>query len=396
MIVQQRKGKRWLTVGKGSEGERGVALVSVVPDPAASSRYRVRLGSWRGVAGRILGEGKVELRPSDFDLMARLTSPAASSDLVIDGTGSRFFSANYPWPAVLGDRDRVLLRLDDAGSPSLAADGQTWSFEQSWRHSDFDYGNYVQVTGRINYQGPGGPTPAPTDRTQSIGPALAADGRWVVFETISMSPSAFTGLTAVQLDTREVRQLPTTAVGRLSISGDGSLVAFSSASTTLVPGDTNIIEDLFVWRPATGEVTRVATDVGPVDPDIAANGSRLVFATDRPGLAPGDTDDSSDVFVVDLATNVLTQITTGDLTDSRHPSISADGTAIAFIGADGSPGPGDVYRWTPAGLTRITDDAATGPAGAYAADISDDGNHIGFVWGHEEGSADVIVWDRPT
>lgn len=394
VTVQQRRGERWVTVGEGREGERGRTLVNVVPRTGADDRYRVRLGSWHGVAPRLLGEVTVKLAASDFTLINRLRGPAASSVVSVDAVGTRFAWGTVTsfYGVVLNGRSGQLGRIEDAASPSLSADGATLGMTRYYRFSDFDANNFVSVSGPPNYVGPGAPTPNGPSLDSSSDADVSADGQWVVHRAASRSPTGFNGLTVVRLATKEQRQLSTSS-GYPSISGDGSIVVFTSSNNALVPGDTSTVDDLFAWRPATGQLTRLVAGVGPGPVDLSADGSRVAFSTAHP-LVPEDSDEVADVYAVDVATGALTLVTGQITAPCFDPSISSDGSAIAYIGA-GRGGPGDVHRWTPTGTTQVTDLAQSSPVGAYAVDISDDGNHIGFVWGHEDSTADLVVWDRP-
>ncbi len=131
------------------------------------------------------------------------------------------------------------------------------------------------------------------------------------------------------------------------ISGDGSTVAFSSAATTLVPDDTNGVRDLFVVTLATGEVERVsvASDGTEANFDstfsaLSQDGSVVAFQSGASNLVPSDTNgmvralDGFDVFVRDRAAGrterVSVSSTGAELGESMSPSISADGRYVAF------------------------------------------------------------------
>jgi Tol biopolymer transport system component len=127
-----------------------------------------------------------------------------------------------------------------------------------------------------------------------------------------------------------------------SISGDGSTVAFDSLATNLVPGDTNGAQDVFV-RAGTGPVVLVsaAADGGPANgpssqPDVSADGSRIVFSSQASNLVAGDADGASDVFVRDMRTGQLRRVSVGiDGSEpngaSSAPSISPDGRFVSFF-----------------------------------------------------------------
>lgn len=128
-----------------------------------------------------------------------------------------------------------------------------------------------------------------------------------------------------------------------AISADGRFVAFVSAASNLVPGDTNNSDDVFVRDRATGVTSRVSvsstgsqtTGVIGTEIDISQDGRYVAFISTAAGLVLGDTDAAADTFVHDLSTGVTTleSVTpTGGQTSvtSAWTSISGDGSAVAF------------------------------------------------------------------
>ncbi len=130
-----------------------------------------------------------------------------------------------------------------------------------------------------------------------------------------------------------------------AISADGTSVAFLSDATNLVAGDTNGATDVFVWNAATGTVDRVnlgsqgqEADASSVDaPALSDDGSLVAFSSYATNLVPGDSNgNTADVFVRDLAhgtTEVvsLNQAGTQEPYPSRAPDVNGDGTLVAFV-----------------------------------------------------------------
>ena len=105
--------------------------------------------------------------------------------------------------------------------------------------------------------------------------------------------------------------------GAPSLSADGRFVAFSSAATNLVAGDTNWAKDMygfdnpaadvFVHDRVTRTTERVSVDsfANQADgghssnPAISANGWFVAFESVASNLVPGDTNGANDVFVHD-------------------------------------------------------------------------------------------------
>ncbi len=89
-----------------------------------------------------------------------------------------------------------------------------------------------------------------------------------------------------------------------SISADGRFVAFVSAASNLVEGDTNGVEDVFVHDRLTGTTTRVSVDSlgngsneASLYPSISANGRFVAFHSAASNLVAGDTNGQWDIFV---------------------------------------------------------------------------------------------------
>jgi Tol biopolymer transport system component len=93
-----------------------------------------------------------------------------------------------------------------------------------------------------------------------------------------------------------------------AVSADGRVVAFFSDATNLVPGDNNGLVDVFVRDHLEG-TTRRASDVrGDAeaddqsrDPAVSADGRVVAFGSAATNLVPGDTNGAFDVFVRRLA-----------------------------------------------------------------------------------------------
>lgn len=95
--------------------------------------------------------------------------------------------------------------------------------------------------------------------------------------------------------------------GAPRLSWDGRTVAFHSHATTLVPGDTNGHQDVFLRKLQAGRTFRVSLseqgeqgDVLSLLPDISADGRVVVFESHAQNLVPDDTNSESDAFVVSL------------------------------------------------------------------------------------------------
>ena len=216
-----------------------------------------------------------------------------------------------------------------------------------------------------------------------------------------------------------------------AISADGRYVAFSSAASNLVLGDTNEASDVFVSDRKAGTIERVSVtsdgaeaNASSSSPAISADGRYVAFPSSASNLVPGDTNGMGDVFVHDRATGVTERISVpfdGTQADrsSSSPAISADGRYIAFSSAASNLVPGDTNE-TPDVFVRdraaetterasVASDGAEANARSSYPGISADGRYIAFLSlasnlvpgdtpvvdeGDTNGAADVFVRDR--
>lgn len=139
--------------------------------------------------------------------------------------------------------------------------------------------------------------------------------------------------------------------GGLSLSADGSKVAFTSFATNLVDGQADpngAFPDIFVYDATTGTTINVTQggNGGSFHVSISADGSKVAFSSDATNLVDGQADHNqmTDVFVFDLATGETVNITHGRDRPSFDPSISADGSTGAFYGV-GENGQLDLFVW---------------------------------------------------
>lgn len=127
-----------------------------------------------------------------------------------------------------------------------------------------------------------------------------------------------------------------------SISEDGRFVTFGSAASNLVSGDTNNVEDVFVYDGQTGITERVSVssdgtqaDLLSGGPTISADGRFVVYSSEATNLTPDDKNNNIDVFIYDRQTQKTERVSvtydgTRTLGSSHRSSISADGRFVAF------------------------------------------------------------------
>ena len=144
-----------------------------------------------------------------------------------------------------------------------------------------------------------------------------------------------------------------------SLSTDGRYVAFESSATNLVRGDTNKLADVFVRDRRTGRTERVSvtskgkqagadhTNNGSNAPSISGDGRYVAFHSADSNLVPGDTNRTFDIFVHDRKTGRTTRISVSSAGRQANgenvgaPSFSADGRYVAFNSLATNLVPGD-------------------------------------------------------
>ncbi|MDD1720003.1 MAG: hypothetical protein LUQ25_08090 [Methanoregulaceae archaeon] len=265
-----------------------------------------------------------------------------------------------------GATTRVSVRSDgDQGdgasySPSISRNGQIVAFDSvaaNLVNGDTNHARDVYihnrktgVTRRISVSSTGGQA-----NGFSYNPAISSNGRYVAFE--SYATNLVDADTNIKGDVF-VHDRQTGATTRVSvrsngnqgngdsyspsISADGRYVAFESAATNLVAGDTNGAWDVFVHDRQTGATTRVSVrsngnqgNDDSYDPSISADGRFLAFYSGAANLVAGDTNGVYDVFVHDRDTGATKRISVrsnGNQGDSYsvRPAISSNGRYVAF------------------------------------------------------------------
>jgi Tol biopolymer transport system component len=210
-----------------------------------------------------------------------------------------------------------------------------------------------------------------------------------------------------------------------AISADGRYVAFTSAASTLVSGDSNGVEDVFVFDRVTRSTEREslssAGEQGDGDsygPAISADGRYVAFTSAASNLTAGDANSNLDIFVRDRLSRVTVLASVGPhgtMADgpSVAPSISGDGRLVAFesdaatLVPGDTNGTGDVFvNDVVTGMTRRLSVGGNGQqteSPSFGAAISADGRAVAFesfssrlVPGDTNGALDVFVADVAT
>ena len=210
-----------------------------------------------------------------------------------------------------------------------------------------------------------------------------------------------------------------------ALSSDGRYVAFSSAATNLVDGDTNDANDIFIRDRQANTTTRVSVGFdgsqangGSDQPSLSGDGRLVAFTSTASNIVNGDANNLRDAFVYDRQAGTAVNVSVdsngvqGDL-ESASPVLSADGKFVAYqsfadnlIPDDQNEG-GDIFVRD---LQANTTERVSEYTGHYEAEgdsqrpsISADGRYVAFdsddwdlVWGDTNDSFDVFVNDRAT
>lgn len=190
----------------------------------------------------------------------------------------------------------------------------------------------------------------------SIWSSISADGRYVVFYSLSSNLSSSD--TNNELDvywkdtqTNQTYLVSSSASGVVgnakswygSISPDGKWVVFESQASNLVENDTNNSTDIFLKNIQTGEIQRISTNASSEqanfhsgDASFSADGRYVIFTSGASNLVEGDTNGRADIFIKDLLTGGIQLVSTNSLGQlangsSSIASISDNGRYVVFI-----------------------------------------------------------------
>jgi Tol biopolymer transport system component len=267
-------------------------------------------------------------------------------------------------------------------------------------------------------------------------PSISADGRYVAFASFATNlvPGGTHGAPHVFIRDRlsSTTELVSVGLGGAqantdsyypSISADGRYVAFESAASNLVPGDTNGCSDIFVRDLLSGTTARISVDSGGLEanaqsrsPAISSDGRFVAFYSDATNLVAGDTNGARDVFVHDrqLGTTERASIDSGSAEGndgSYDPSISADARYVAFLSNATNLPPGLTNSYSQVfvrdrqlattELVSVDSQGVQGHVSSNHPSISADGRYVVFdsiasnlVSGDNNGSYDVFLRDR--
>ncbi len=291
---------------------------------------------------------------------------------------------------------------------------------------------FAQSTVRVSVDSHGLPVEG-----ASYGAALSADGRYVTFASLSseLVPLDTNGVVDVFVRDRVsgsvVRASVSTSGAQANadcqgqfLSADGRYVVFRSNASTLVPGDTNGVADVFLRDLVNGTTERisVATNGAQGNSDsyygtITPDGRYVLFTSEASNLVANDTNSAPDAFVRDRVTGVTERVSvsssgaeTASFSFSVSGTISSDGRLVSFDSSSNNLVPLDTNNVVDAfvhdrvtGITQRVNLSSSGQEAASDSEnssISADGRYVVFtseadnlVAGDTNGKDDVFVRD---
>ncbi|MDO8615493.1 MAG: signal peptidase I [Dehalococcoidia bacterium] len=448
--ILEIKGDIITTKGDGNPAEDKAIRFDQVVGRVLTVGGRLARVPWVGSIASLFGS--LATRPDQTQEEQKLSAGEPSETLAGPGADLAAGEQTLPGGAVNASPGVMeLASVDSAGNqadgpstfPAISADGRFVAFASdasnlvagdSNRQSDvFVHDRQTGATERVSVDSSGNQA-----NGGSSEPAVSADGRYVAF--VSAASNLVAGDSNSQSDVF-VRDRQTGVTERASvdsdgsqgnggseapaISGDGRFIAFVSAASNLVPGDSSGQSDVFVRDRQTGATERVSVDSagnqanGSSDtPAISGDGRFIAFVSAASNLIPGDTKGHSDVFVHDRQTGTTERVSVGTGGgegdgSSDGPAISADGRFVAFQSKARNLVPRDFnrdqdifVRDRQTGTTqRVSVDSAGNQANnsTSAPAISGDGRFVAFqggqsnlVPGDTNRFQDVFVHDHQT
>ena len=172
-------------------------------------------------------------------------------------------------------------------------------------------------------------------------------------------------------------------------SADGSLIVFESLASNLLPGDSNNTSDIFIRDLTASTTTLISAAPGGAAgnsasyrPSISADGAYVAFCSRASNLVAEGQATASGLFLWQRATGTLTRVpvagtSNGPLDGCERTAIDGDGGMVAFAALTGSQS--NVYKYDRAsGTTTPLTTGADGSSGMSGVAISADGKRVAF------------------
>ena len=170
---------------------------------------------------------------------------------------------------------------------------------------------------------------------------FAVDSYSVIFKTANT-------ISLYDVQTQQLTVLVTATnleLVRNAVSADLRYLVFSSVDSTLVANDTNNFSDVFLLDRQTSQITRVSVSSGGVQGNfrsyyatISPDGHYVLFNSEASNLVSPNTEFWIDLFIRDLQTDTTSRVSVSNSgaegnDSSGYGSISDDGRYVAFLSA---------------------------------------------------------------
>lgn len=138
---------------------------------------------------------------------------------------------------------------------------------------------------------------------------------------------------SLQCGINEITFTTNTGFNDPTISDDGKLIVFSGPGD-LVGQNPDHSFEVYLYNSDTGLTTQVTNEVGINSylPFVSGDGTKIAFVSNR-NVQNGNPDGSAEIFLYDLQTAAVTQLTFGTI-GSTIESIDQTGSHISFLGWD--------------------------------------------------------------
>jgi len=411
------------------DGDGGVHTNVYARDMTGGANYLISAKSTSGVTGANGDSSQPAIAgtPTNSTTL-KVAYSSEATNVASGGVDASGLNSSYVRTSLLSAPSTLVSRAtgingasanNQAGGPEISNDGAKVVFYSNGTNLGPAGDNYGAYQRRLTDSTT---TLISADNEYAAAPAISGDGTFATwFESgaeAGNDPDVFSvfgrTLTAgpIQLVSRPsgdgpyLRSAPVAEYGRPNahaVSADGRYVVFAASSSRL-PGSSPTRYQVFRRDVRTGALDLVSRANGPdgavadddsAEPSIDASGTKVAFVSDA-ALVAADNDSDKDVYVRDMVAGTTTLASRADGVngvvsndDDTHPSLSSDGTHVAFVTEStnlGVPG-GDLHIFVRdlVAQTTIVADRATGQNGVVGNDnarqpsLSRDGRHVAFL-----------------
>ncbi len=247
--------------------------------------------------------------------------------------------------------DQISLRAQTGSisPPSITANGQSVAFKHGEQIQVRSFSGADQSTWLVSRNWKGSPS-----NGDSTNPILSDYGRFVLFESTSTdfwrTGEGVDGKNLYLFD-RQTDSLELISRSQsnkplnvdidesfsAALSANGQTIVYQATSSQIVPNDTNMASDIFVFNRRTQQTKRISINSGGVEgngesinPNISGNGRYIVFSSNSTNLAGDNWHGYFQIYLHDLRTDETIRLAV-DSRNADKPQISHDGTVIAYL-----------------------------------------------------------------